>query len=132
MKISRTKAAPVAAPQDRPTPRPLEHAPRLVLDTVGGQPTSAELAAARATFDRAMALEQSDPLAGRVAASTGAAVFASYAPGATPPPDVQQALRAQHQLRAELIGRIEPPAADRPKSAPLSPHSARQTITALV
>jgi hypothetical protein len=49
-----------------------------------------------------------------------------------PTPDVQQALRAQHQLRAELIGRIERPAADRPRNAPPSPHSARQTTTAIV
>ncbi len=97
-------AAPVAATQEQPTPRPLEDAPRLVVDTEDGAPTTVEREAARATFDRAMALDRADLLPGRVAASTGRDVFASYAPEATPPADVRSAIdRAIATVNATLV-----------------------------
>lgn len=48
------------------------------------------------------------------------------------PQGAQQVLRAQQQLRAELIGPVKPIAADRPKDRPLSPRSEHQIKTALV
>ena len=50
-----------------------------------------------------------------------------------PSPAMQQALHAQQQLRAELMGRIEPIDANRPKERLFSPRSEQQIkMTALV